>query len=149
MKTSMLKTLAGKHHSTVSKMAAKHKAKIETPYGLRTCFEARIHRDGRTALVARFGGIPLKRQKTAVLTDRQPVRVSYPIKELTRRLLANRCELCKRTDNIVVHHVRKLADLANAGAPQPAWAQLMARRRRKSLVVCGDCHEQIHNGRAA
>ena len=146
MKTSMLKTLAGKHHSTVSKMAAKHKAKIETPHGLRTCFEARIHRDSRAALVARFGGIPLKRQKTAVLTDRQPVRVSYPIKELTRRLLANRCEICKLTDNIEVHHVRKLADLTNAGAPQPTWAQLMTRRRRKSLVVCGDCHGQIHNG---
>jgi hypothetical protein len=146
MKTSMLKTLAGKHHSTVSKMAARHKAKIETPHGLRTCFEARIHRDGNAALVARFGGIPLKRQKTAVLTDRKPVRVSYPIKELTRRLLVNRCEICKRADNIEVHHVRKLADLTNAGAPQPAWAQLMTRRRRKSLVVCGDCHEQIHDG---
>ncbi|GAA3524959.1 hypothetical protein FHR32_006092 [Streptosporangium album] len=50
MSTSMLKTLAGKHRSTVSKMAAKHKAKIETPHGLRTCFEARIERDGRKPL---------------------------------------------------------------------------------------------------
>ena len=29
--TSMLKTLAAKHQSTVAKMAARHKAKIETP----------------------------------------------------------------------------------------------------------------------
>ncbi|MFI6449325.1 group II intron reverse transcriptase/maturase [Kitasatospora sp. NPDC050543] len=35
METSMLKTLAGKHRSTVSKMAAKHKARIDTPGGLR------------------------------------------------------------------------------------------------------------------
>ena len=40
METSMLKTLAAKHRSTVSKMAARHKAKIETPHGPRTCFEA-------------------------------------------------------------------------------------------------------------
>jgi hypothetical protein len=40
--TSMLKTLAAKHQSTVSKMAARHRAKIETPNGLRTCFEARV-----------------------------------------------------------------------------------------------------------
>ena len=148
MKTSMLKTLAGKHHSTVSKMAAKHKAKIETPHGLRTCFEARVHRESRPALVARFGGIPLKRQKTAVVSDRQPPRVSYPHKELTRRLLANTCEICKQTGDIQVHHVRKLADLARPGTHQTPWAQLMARRRRKSLMVCGACHEQIHTGQS-
>jgi hypothetical protein len=37
-------------------MAAKYQAKIETPHGLRTCFEARVHRDGKPDLVARFGG---------------------------------------------------------------------------------------------
>ena len=57
--TSMLKTLAAKHQSTVAKMAARHKAKVETPYGLRTCFEARVERPGKQPLVARFGGIPL------------------------------------------------------------------------------------------
>jgi hypothetical protein len=36
----VLKTLAAKHYSTVSKMADRYKAKIETPHGLRTCFEA-------------------------------------------------------------------------------------------------------------
>ena len=42
METSMLKTLASKHRSSVSKMAAKHKAKIVTPHGPRMCFEASI-----------------------------------------------------------------------------------------------------------
>jgi hypothetical protein len=51
-------------------MARKYKATIDTPHGKRTCFEARIEREGRTPLVTRFGGIPLKRQKKAVLTDR-------------------------------------------------------------------------------
>jgi hypothetical protein len=80
METSMLKTLAGKHRSSVSKMATKHKAKIDTPHGPRTCFEARIERDGRKPLVARFGGIPLQRQRSARLIDRQPIRVDYPYK---------------------------------------------------------------------
>ena len=56
----MLKTLAAKHHSTVTKMAARHKAKIKTRDGLRTCFEARKHREGKPDLVARFGGITLQ-----------------------------------------------------------------------------------------
>jgi hypothetical protein len=81
METSMLKTLAAKHRSSVSKMAAKHKARIDTPNGPRACFEARIERKNRTPLVARFGGIPLQRQRAAELADREPVRVDYPQKE--------------------------------------------------------------------
>lgn len=144
METSMLKTLARKHRSSVSKMAARYKAKIETPHGPRTCFEASVARLGKNPLVARFGGIPLKRQKTAVLTDRLSTGPLYPNKELVRRLQAGRCELCKRTDNIQVHHVRTLADLHRLGQLPPLWAQVMAKRRRKSLVVCGDCHDSIH-----
>ncbi len=30
------------------------------------------------------------------------------------------------------------------GPGQPAWAALMARMRRKTLVVCAPCHEYIH-----
>jgi group II intron reverse transcriptase/maturase len=144
MKTSMLKTLACKHRSTVRKMAAKHRAKIETPYGLRTCFHVVVEREGRKPLVARFGGIPLKRQKKAVLHDRIPERISYPRKELPLRLLAGKCEICEQTGNVVVHHVRKLADLGQPGPAQPVWAQLMAKRRRKTLVVCVTCHDAIH-----
>jgi group II intron reverse transcriptase/maturase len=40
VQTSMLKTLAAKHQSTVSKMAACYQAKIETPHGRCACFEA-------------------------------------------------------------------------------------------------------------
>ncbi|MGP4052837.1 HNH endonuclease [Streptomyces sp. 2A115] len=29
---------------------------------------------------------------------------------------------------------------------KPAWAQMMAARRRKTLVVCRVCHEDIHYG---
>jgi hypothetical protein len=149
METSMLKTLAGKHRSSVTKMAARFKTKISTSHGLRTCFEASVTREGRKPLVARFGGIPLKRQKTAVLTDRLQTGPVYPNKELIRRLQAGRCELCKRADNITVHHVRALADLNQPGQPQPGWAHVMAKRRRKTLVVCGDCHDRIHHGQPA
>ena len=45
--TSMLKTLAAKHKSTVAKMAARHKAKVITGNGPRTCFEARLQRRAR------------------------------------------------------------------------------------------------------
>jgi len=149
METSMLKTLASKHRSSVSKMAARYKARIQTPYGLRTRFEATIEREGRKPLVAWFGGIPLRRQKNAVLTDRQHTGPVYPNRQLVTRLLTGRCELCMQSDNIAVHHVRALADLDRPGQPQPRWAQVMAKIRRKSLVVCGDCHDLIHGHPAA
>ncbi len=150
METSLLKTLAGKHRSTVNSMARKYKAVTETPAGLRKCLQVTVERDrGRKPLVARFGGIPLTRARTAVLTDQRPVLASARRNELIHRLLAGRCEICEDTVNLEVHHVRKLADLSKPGRREkPAWMHLMAMRRRKTLVTCRRCHQDIHAGRA-
>ena len=80
--TSMLKTLAAKHKSTVTKMAARHKAKVITGDGPRTCFEARLQREGKKDLVARFGGIALRQDRRAVIRDPAPARSTPPRKEL-------------------------------------------------------------------
>jgi len=49
---------------------------------------------------------------------------------------------------VQVHQIRKLADLNKPGQPdQPEWARIMAKRRRKTLVVCATCHATIHPGR--
>jgi hypothetical protein len=142
--TSMLKTLAAKHQSTVSKMAARYRATIDTPHGKRVCFQASIERTGKQPLVARFGGIPLARDKAVVLSDRIPALAPHPRKELVTRLLKRRCELCGQPDKVVVHQARALASLGEPGPGQPGWASLMARKRRKTLVVCQPCHEVIH-----
>lgn len=149
METSLLKTLACKHGSTVSKMAARFKTTIQTPHGPRTCFQASVERDGRNPPVARFGGIPLRQpdregKKNVVLTDRYPLPDIVGRKELITRLLAGECEMCGQTGTVDVHHVRRLAELDRPGRPQPVWAQLMAKRRRKTLVVCSHCHDTIH-----
>jgi len=143
--TSLLKTLAARHRSTVSVMARKHRATITTPHGPRVCFQATVERPGRKPLVTRFGGIPLKRQKKAVITDRLP-DLPTRRKELTIRLRARRCEWCDALTDVEIHQVRKLADLTRTGRPQPGWAQLMAKMRRKTLVVCIPCHQAIHHG---
>ncbi len=147
--TSMLKTLALKHRSTVSKMAARYKAKIETSDGPRTCFEARKHREGRKDLVARFGGIILRQNRRAVITDPASGPPLYPRKELTRRLRKRECELCETGTTVAVHQVTGLKDLGKPGPGQPGWATLMARMRRKTLIVCAPCHDWIHANPAA
>jgi group II intron reverse transcriptase/maturase len=142
--TSMLKTLAAKHKSTVTKMAARFTAKAITADGPRTCFEARIQREGKKDLVARFGGIPLRQDRRAVITDPAPVPVTTPRKELIHRLRKRRCELCEHGATVAVHQVTALASLGRPGPGQPAWAALMAKMRRKTLIVCGTCHDWIH-----
>jgi group II intron reverse transcriptase/maturase len=143
--TSLLKTLAARHRSTVTAMARKYKATITTPHGPRVCFQATVEREGRKPLVTRFGGIPLKRQKKAVLTDRLP-GLPTRRKELIQRLRTRRCEWCDTRTDVEIHQVRKLADLTRTGQPQPRWAQLMTRMRRKTLIVCNPCHQAIHHG---
>ena len=145
METSLLKTLACKHRSSVSKMAARYKTTIATPHGPRRCLQAIVYRTGRKPLTATFGGIPLTRQRRAVLTDHQPPPGIIRRTELIKRVQAGRCEMCHRTGEVEVHHVGKLAHLSKPGQPQPSWAELMARKRRKTLVVCATCHDLIHH----
>jgi Type II intron maturase len=146
MVTSLLKTLAGKYDSSVSKMARKYAATIQTPHGPYRCMQVRIDRgEGRKPLVATFGGIPLKRQQNAVLRDRASLPGTVRRKELIHRLLRGRCELCGGADQVQVHQIRKLADLNKPGKPQPEWMRIMAKRRRKTLVVCASCHANIHD----
>jgi len=142
--TSMLKTLAAKHRSSVTAMAARYRARIDTSDGLRTCFEARKEREGRRDLVARFGGISLRRDRRAVITDPAPVQAPYPRKELIYRLRRRECELCETGATVTVHQVTGLKALGEPGPGQPAWATLMARMRRKTLMVCAACHDWIH-----
>ena len=60
------------------------------------------------------------------------------------RLRRRWCELCDHGATVTVHHVAKLAQRGKPGPGQPAWAALMARKRRKTLIVCRPCHDYIH-----
>src|SRR5262249_48189381 len=94
MRTSLLKTLANKHKTTVARMVKQYQADTQTPYGKMKCLEVKIEREGKKPLVARFGGIPWRRQEKAVLYDFNPNREVTPRKEVVKRLLQNTRELC-------------------------------------------------------
>jgi group II intron reverse transcriptase/maturase len=148
MRMSLLKTLAHKHQSTAAKMAQRFAATVATPHGPRRCLEVQVPRAGREPLIGRFGGIPLRKSLTAQVEDRLLARKSLGGTELLQRLLAGACEACGSTEDVEVHHVRKLADLNSPGRkPKPDWVRLMASRRRKTLILCRVCHDNIHAGR--
>jgi group II intron reverse transcriptase/maturase len=149
MQTSLLRTLANKHKVSVRRLYRKYRTTAPTAAGPLTCLEVVVERGGtQPPLVARFGGIPLRRQKRAALVDRRPDRLRGGRSELPQRLLATECELCGSPVACEVHHVRKLADLKVKGRRErPAWVERTAARRRKTLVVCHACHVAIHAGR--
>jgi len=150
MRTSLLKTLAVKHKSTVTMMATRFAAEFYHRGRTNKCLEVIHEREGREPLTARFGGLTLKPEPTWMITDgplgkdrRLPGR-----SELLARLLANECTFCQSRVNIEVHHVRKLADLKVKGRRErPDWMKVMSSRRRKTLVVCRECHDAIHAGK--
>ncbi|TMC90114.1 MAG: hypothetical protein E6J22_13445 [Chloroflexi bacterium] len=150
MEVSLTKTLAHKHKTSVQKMCDKYKAEWEengtTHRGLRVV----IPREGKNPLMATWGGISLRWDVKATLND-QPPHQTMGRAELEKRLLAQICEQCGATNltaPIEVHHIRALKDLEKyPGREKPRWVQLMAARRRKTLVLCRSCHQDIQYGR--
>lgn len=147
METSLLKTLACKHRLSINKVKAKYKSTTTSTTGKTVpCLKVVVERPGRKPLVAIWGGISLTHKRKAVIEDK-PYTVFGGRTELLKRLLADQCELCESRENIEVHHIRKLSDLNKKGRPlPPVWVQVMATRKRKTLVVCRECHVAIHNG---
>jgi hypothetical protein len=147
MELSLASPLANKHKSKLAQVYRKYQTTVTTPHGTHKVLEVTVPRGAnKTPLVARFGGMELRWQKTAILNDR-PKAVYSNRSEIEQRLLAQRCELCGAEEDCEVHHIRKLADLHKAGRKdKPAWVKRMAMRRRKTLVVCRACHEAIHYG---
>ena len=148
MQQSLAKTLAAKHKTPRRKLIRRYQSTVNTEHGERACLQVVVERgNGKRPLVARFGGIPLTRNRQAVLTDQKPQRYRVERNELIKRLLADECEMCGSKEDIQVHHVRALRDLnvKGRGAKSP-WIQVMAARRRKTLVVCRPCHLTVHGG---
>jgi group II intron reverse transcriptase/maturase len=151
MRYSLLKTLANKHKSTVAKMAKQFTAKTINKNGIANCLQVVIERESKPALLARFGGESLKTEPFAVIEDIPlDLDIAPPRNELLTRLLADQCEICGSRSNIEVHHIRALADLQTRGQKElPMWKKIMASRKRKTLIVCDICHDDIHAGRPA
>ena len=148
MGKSLAQTLANKHKTTSAKIFRRYTSTVQTAHGERACLEVvKQQGEGKRPLVARFGGIPLKRNRQAVLADQKPQRYRTERNELIKRLLADTCELCGSTVHVEVHHIRALRDLNVKGRrDKPKWVQVMAPRRRKTLVVCRTCHLNAHDG---
>lgn len=139
MKYSMLKTFAWKYNTRKSKIIKKYR--IGKDFGVK-------YTDRKGKEIARlFYNEGFKRKKEGVkhLHDDEFTGVIFKgSNSLIQRLTAGECEVCgKKTDDIEIHHVRKLKNLND----KDFWNWFMIARNRKTLALCHDCHVKLHNGR--
>jgi len=150
MQQSLAKTLAHKHKTSVRKIYKKYQTEIEIEGRRYKVFQVIVPREGKKPLVATWGAVALTWDIQATIKDQPPWKWSSR-SELEKRLLAQVCEICEttsRTEQIEVHHIRALKDLKRYdGREKPVWVKVMAARRRKTLVLCRTCHDDLHAGR--
>jgi len=148
MEISLTKTLATKHKVTVPKIYEKYGARLEVDGKEYKGLQVVIPREEKKPLVATWGGIPLSWDIKATLKEKPSVIWAGERSELVQRLLAEVCELCGSPDDVEVHHVRKMSDLHQyPGRPKPPHVVRMIALKRKTLLLCRTCHEDVHAGR--
>jgi hypothetical protein len=144
------KTLVAKHSLTKTQS---YKRYYKREAGKRNHLCVRIERSDKKPLIARCGEQSLKHRPNATYANDEipPFSIVGRQRELTKRLLAEKCECCGVTNvPLEGHHVNKLADLKRrwqGRKHKPEWVKWMIGRRRKTIFVCRPCHEDITYGR--
>lgn len=149
---SMIKTIARKEKSSVKKVIQKYGIDVPRKNGTGTMRIVGIRYNTKEG------------PKTMTYFNDSLKKVSRPAGEISdqfgqvlkggqlmKRLNSDVCELCGAEHcALEIHHVRKLKDIVKKyrkrGTPMPNWVWLMSYMKRKTLVLCHDCHVNLHNG---
>ena len=134
MEYSCLKTLASRHKSSISKIKTKYRVEkkwgipYETKKGRKICFFAQYSACKRSC-------------DYSDKMSNAAIAYGYAVNTLENRLKAHICELCGTTDSkfYEVHHINKLKNLKG----KERWEQAMIAKRRKTLIVCRNCHKSV------
>ena len=103
-------------------------------------------KEGKTKEIRLFCPKDVKREAIFdAKVDRPPLTFKYTSgSELLQRKNANKCEYCEREGGYFeIHHVKKLANIKEG---TQTWQRLMMARKRKTLVLCVECHDKLHAG---
>lgn len=154
MEIALVKTLAHKLRIKVSRVYRRYRTTMQVNEQSYRILQVEVD-TGDKIRTFHWGAIPLKVTKIIhePLNDNRGEFNNFQYIEkrsdLITRLRANQCEVCGKELDCEVHHVHKLANLKKRWRGRhmkPLWVQKMIALRRKTLVVCLDCHRKIHNG---
>ncbi|MCL2359844.1 MAG: reverse transcriptase domain-containing protein [Candidatus Bathyarchaeota archaeon] len=136
MEYSCLKTLAAKYKSKIGRIKRKFK---DGRGGWCIAYETRA--GVRHMYFAKYADCKKAKNASDVITN---ATMSYGAATTTfeSRLKAKVCELCGTTKSgrFEIHHVNKVKNLKG----KRFWERVMIAKRRKTMVVCKECHYKIH-----
>lgn len=136
---SLMKTLAGKHKTSVAAMSSRLRQGRE--------YVCKHVTNGKEYSARVYQLKHLKKTpKSWQDVDKLPhtMWLSANGTEITRRISAEKCEYCKTEKGYFeVHHVRKLKDVQG----KELWERVMIAMKRKTIVLCVECHDLLHSGK--
>jgi len=136
MEYSCLKTLAGKHKSTSSKIIDKFSTG-NSDWGIP--YDTAKGQKYRT--FAKYMDCKDSDSFNDVITE-HAIKYAGTRTTLEKRLAAKICELCGKIDvPLAMHHVNKVKNLKG----KQKWEIVMIAKKRKTLAVCKSCHHKIHH----
>ncbi len=137
---SLTHTLASKRKSTCKQV--RNSLKRGNDYFLP------FERKGKTCHIKLFKIKDRLEKKSKYDPDLQPNTGMFTQQkyDLLKRLNKDQCEFCKKQDDqLEVHHIRRLKDLQQK-KHKADWEIRMCSQRRKTMVLCRECHDQLHHG---
>lgn len=132
MKFSMYKTFAGKYRTSMRKIIRKYCHNEDFTVSYQT-------KNGMKSVV--FYNQGMRHNDKITVTENPDIigraNENRRYTRLTDRLQGHICEFCgAETEDIEIHHVRKLKDLSG----KAEWERHMIARKRKTMALCHSCH---------
>lgn len=136
MEYSCLKTLASKHDTSVAKIRKKYQIGSggwAIPYDIKS---------GKKFLYFIRYQDCKETKNPEDLVQNKAIQHQTARSSLENRLKSKICELCgnENADFYEIHHINKLKNLKG----KSLWERTMLAKKRKTLVLCRDCHKNIH-----
>lgn len=136
---SFLATVAEKHKTTIGKIKSKLRQGRDIGVTVTT-------KEGKPKRYTLFSLRDWRPPQPKEDVDKVPAtaHLRFGHSSLEKRLKANICEGCEKEGGYFeVHHVKKLKDVQG----RQWWEQVMMARKRKTLVLCVECHDLLHAGK--
>lgn len=139
MEYSMYKTYGTKYRTSVHNIIEK--------YRIGKDFAVKYTNSKGEKCTRLFYNQGFKRKERAFYSNEDIIRKDikyFSSTSLIERIKAEKCEICGKTNiPIEIHHIHRLKDLKG----KTFWEILMIARKRKTLVLCKECHKKIHSGK--